>query len=342
MYGRTPPTEQEIDMTRRKIDRRRTLTGIAGLTAATTLLPRIAIGQADWPKQPIRILVGFAAGGGNDVFARMVAQRLSERLGVSVVVENRAGAGSIIAFEQTARAAADGYTIVIAPFGATIVNPAVYAKLPYDPAALLPLSIVASFPFVMVVRSDLPVKSIAELVEYAKKHPDKANYGTPSVTFQLLVELFKSRTGAPFEHIPFKGTNEVLTALLNGQLMMSFVDPGPLIGHLKGGRVKAFAHSGSERFPHLPDVPTMAEAGFPGIVMDSFMGFMAPRALPEPVAKRLEAEFIAMARDKDFAEKIRHHGLVPVGSTSKEFADRIARETPMWKDVAQKAKIQLK
>ena len=295
-----------------------------------------------WPtKQPIRILVGFAAGGGNDVFARLVGQRLGEKLGTSVVIENRTGAGSIIAFEQTARATPDGYTLVVAPFGATIVNPAVYAKLPYDPAQLLPLSIVADFPFVLTVRTDSGINSVEDLVKAAKANPDKANYGTPSVTFQLLGEQLKQRTGAPFENIPFRGTNEVLAAMLSGQLMMSFCDPGPLLGHLKGGRVKALAHSGSARFPLLPDVPTMAEVGFPGIVMDSFMGFMAQRGLPESIAKRFESEFIAMAKDKDFAGKIEHHGLVPVGSTAQEFADRIAREVPMWKDVAEKANIKL-
>ena len=330
-------------MTRTIIDRRQVVGGLGTIAAGAALGPGAALAQGvEWPKQqPIRMLVGFAAGGGNDVFARMVAQRLSEKLGQTVVVENRTGAGSIIAFEQTARAAPDGYTMVIAPFGAAIVNPAVYAKLPYDPASLLPLSIVASFPFVMVVRSDLGVNSIEDLVKVAKANPDKANYGTPSVTFQLLVELFKQRTGAPFEHIPFKGTNEVLQSVLNGQLMMSFVDPGPLLGHLKSGRIKALAHSGSSRFPQLADVPTLEEVGFKGVVMDSFMGFMAQRALPEPVAKRLESELIAMSRDKDFVDKITSHGLVSVGSTSKEFADRIARETPMWKEVAQKAKIQL-
>ena len=322
--------------------RRLVLSGFATWLCVTVLAAGHIAQAQEWPKQqPIKILVGFAAGGGNDVFARLVAQKLTEKLGQTVVVENRTGAGSIIAFDATARAAADGYTLLIAPFGATIVNPAVYAKLPYDPAQLLPLSIVASFPFVLVVRSDAGINSVADLVAAAKAQPDKANYGIPSVTFQLLGEQLKQRTGAPFEHIPFRGTNEVLAAMLSGQLLMSFVDPGPLLGHLKGGRVKALAHSGSTRFPLLPDVPTMEEVGFKGVSMDSFMGFMAQRGLPEPIAKRLESEFIAMAKDKEFADKILHHGLVPVGSTSEEFADRIAREVPMWKDVATRAKIQL-
>ncbi len=324
--------------------RRLAIGGMAAFSVAVAPFAAVtasAQGQ-EWPKQqPIKILVGFAAGGGNDVFARLVAQKLTAKLGQTVVVENRTGAGSIIAFDAAARAAPDGYTLLIAPFGATIVNPAVYAKLPYDPAQLLPLSIVASFPFVLVVRSDAGINSIADLVAAAKAQPDKANYGIPSVTFQLLGEQVKQRTGAPFEHIPFRGTNEVLAAMLSGQLMMSFVDPGPLLGHLKGGRVKALAHSGSARFPLLPDVPTMEEVGLKGVSMDSFMGFMAQRSLPPSIAKRLEAEFGAMAKDKEFSAKILHHGLVPVGSTSKEFADRIAREVPLWKDVAARAKIKL-
>ena len=313
------------------------------LPVACCLSSRPASAQsADWPKQPIRLLIGFAAGGGNDQFGRLVAQRLSEKLGVPVVVENKPGAGSIIAYEQTARAAPDGYTLVVAPFGASIITPAVYAKLPYDPAtAFQPLSIVASFPFVLTVSADLPVKTVQDLVAYAKANPDKANYGSPSVTFQLLVEQWKAQSGAPFEHIPFKSTAECMTGILNGQLMMSFVDPGPLVGHLKSGKVKALALSGSARFPELPDVPTMAEVGYPGIVMDSFMGLMGPRGMPEPVVKRLETELVTMAREPAFQEHLKHHGLVPAGSSSSEFAARIAREIPQWKAVAQKANVKL-
>ena len=318
---------------------------VSAIIAATWAILAIhpADAQSDaWPKQPIRLLIGFAAGGGNDLFGRLVAQRLSEKLGVPVVVENKPGAGSIIAYEQTARAAPDGYTLVVAPFGASIITPAVYAKLPYDPAtAFQPLSIVASFPFVMVISSTLPVNTVPDLVAYAKANPDKANYGTPSVTFQLLVEQFKARTGAPFEHIPFKSTAEVMTGILNGQLMMSFVDPGPLVGHLKSGRVKALALSGSTRFAELPDIPTMAEVGFPGIEMDSFMGLMGPRGMPEPVVKRLEAELMAMAREPAFMEQVKHHGLVPTGSSALEFAERVAREIPLWKAVAAKANVKM-
>ena len=161
--------------------------------------PVAAAAQSDYPRQPVKLLVGFAAGGGNDLFARLVAQKLSERLGQPVVVENKPGASSIIAFELAARALPDGHTLVVAPFGATIINPGIYPKLPYDGVAgFQPISIVASFPFVMTVSASLPVKTVGELVAYAKANPAKANYGSSGVTFQLLAEQFKALTGAPF------------------------------------------------------------------------------------------------------------------------------------------------
>ena len=296
--------------------------------------------DAAWPKQPIKLLIGFAAGGGNDLLGRLVAQKLSERLGVPVVPDNKPGAGSMIALEAVARAVPDGTTIGIAPYGTLVINPVVHSKVPYDPLASFDLlSIVATYPFVLTVAADHPAKTVAELVSAAKAAPDKANYGSPAPTMQLLTELFKARSGAPFEHIPIKSTAEAILGLLNGQLTMAFIDPGPLMGPLKAGRVRALAVSGAQRFSALPEVPTMAQAGYPDIAFDGFMAMLAPRGLPPAVASRLESELMALARTDDFKDKLKTQGLVAAGSTSKEFAVVIARDLPVWQGVAKAANI---
>lgn len=316
---------------------------LAGITAAAFLgVAQSAAAQSDYPRGPVKMLVGFAAGGGNDLLARLVAQKLAEKLGQPVVVENRPGAGSMIALEAVARAAADGQTLGIAPYGTLVINPAVHAKVPYEPLSSFSLlSIVATYPFILTVAASNPATNLAELVAAAKAQPDKANYGSPAPTMQLMTEQFKAKTGAPFEHIPIKSTGEAIQGLLNGQLTMAFIDPGPLMGPLKAGRVRALASSGSKRFPELADVPTMAEAGVPGVTVDGFMGIIGPRDLPAAIAQRLEAELIAMTKLPDFQERLKAQGLVPEGSTSKAFMAVVERDLPVWKAVAKAANIKL-
>jgi tripartite-type tricarboxylate transporter receptor subunit TctC len=314
------------------------------LAAASALLFASAHGWAQpaWPRQPVKLVVGFGAGGGNDLFGRLVAQKLSEKLGQPVVVENKPGAGGRIAFEIVARAPPDGHTLLVAPYGAMIINPAVYKKLPYDPLKSYELvSIVAAFPFVLVVKADSPIKTIKDLVDFSIANPRKANYGTPSVLFQLLGVQFNAKTGAKFEHIPFKSSAEVVGSLLNGQLVMSFIDPGPLVGQLRAGKVRALAMTGSKRYATLPDIPTMAEAGVPGVSLDSFMGIAAPKGTPASVVQRLETELNAMIKVDDVKQRLATMGLVPVGGSPKEFADHVIRETKIWKAVAASAKIEL-
>jgi len=288
------------------------------------------------------MLVGFAAGGGNDLLGRLVAQKLAEKLGQPVVVENRVGAGSMIALDALARATPDGYTIGVAPYGTLVINPAVYSKVPYDPvASFTHLSIVATYPFVLTVAASNPAKTINDLVAAAKANLERANYGSPAPTMQLLTEMFKTKTGAPFEHIPIKSTAEAIQGLLNGQLTMAFIDPGPLMGPIKAGRVRALAVSGEKRFPELPDVPTIAEAGVPGIAFDGFMGILAPKGLPPAVASRLEAELIAITKLDDFRERLQVQGLQPAGTTTNAFLGVVERDLPIWKDVAKSANIKL-
>lgn len=313
------------------------LTLFAALLAGTP-----AVAQESWPRQPVKILVGFAAGGGNDLLARLVAQKLAEKISQPVVVENRPGAGSMIALEAIARAAPDGHTLGIAPYGTLVINPAVFSKVPYDSiSSFTHVSIVATYPFVLTVAADNPARSVQELVAAAKAAPDKANSGSSAPVMQLMTEQLKALTGAPFEHIPIKSTGEAIQGLLNGQLSMAFIDPGPLMGPLKAGRVRVLASSGSKRFPELPDVPTMAEVGLPGIQVDGFMGIVAPRGLPPPVAARLEAELVGMTRQDDFRDRLRTQGLQAAGTTSQEFAAIVARDLPRWKSLAEAAKIKL-
>lgn len=313
-----------------------------GPAAALIVGALAASAQPAYPTQPVRMLVGFAAGGGNDLLGRLVAQQLSEKLGQPVVVENRPGAGSMIALDLIARAAPDGHTIGVAPYGTLVINPAVHSKVPYDPVnSFTHLSIVATYPFVLTVAGTNPAKSITELVAAAKAAPDKANYGSPAPTMQLLTELFKSKTGAPFEHIPIKSTAEAIQGLLNGQLTIAFIDPGPLMGPIRAGRVRALAVSGAKRFPELPDVPTMTEAGVPEIAFDGFMGILAPKGIPASVAARLETELMAMTKTAVFREKLKVQGLEPAGTTTKAFTAVIERDLPIWRGVAKAANIKL-
>ncbi len=306
------------------------------------LVATSAHAQSDYPRGPVKMLVGFAAGGGNDLLARLVAQKLAEKLGQPVVVENRPGAGSMIALEAVARAVPDGHTLAIAPYGTLAINPAVFSKVPYDSlASFSHLSIVATYPFILTVAASNPAKNLAELVAAAKAAPDKANYGSSAPVMQLMTEQFKAKTGAPFEHIPIKSTGEAIQGLLNGQLTMAFIDPGPLMGPLTAGRVRALASSGSKRFPELPDVPTMAEAGVSGIEVDGFMGVIGPKGLPPAVSARLESELIGMTKLPEFQERLKAQGLVHVGSTSKDYRAVVERDLPIWKGVAQAANIKL-
>lgn len=320
---------------------------IAAVLACTTLHATPAShaqanAAADYPRQPIKIVVGFTPGGSNDLLARLVAQKFTERLGQPTVVENRPGAGARIGTEFVARSAPDGYTILMAPAGTLVINPAVYAKLQYDPLKSFEYIVnVASYPFILSVNSGGDIKSVKELIAHAKANPAKANYASTSATFQLISELFNTRAGVKFEHIPFKSGGEIVQAILNGQVTMAFADTGPALPQIKAGKLRALATSGAKRFPDLPDVPTMKEAGVDGVEVDGFSGLVAPAGTPAAIVKKLEAEVNAILALADVKERLNQIGLIPAGGTGEDFRKMVARDIPVFTEVARAAKISL-
>ncbi len=315
---------------------------LVGTAAILAVAPALAQGDAaaGYPKQPIKIVVGFAPGGSNDLVARLIAQKLSERLGQPGVVENRPGAGAIIGTEFVARSAPDGYTLLVAPAGTLTINPAVYSKLPYD--SLKSFEFVANivtYPFLLSVNAAGPIKTVKDLIEYAKANPTKANYSSTSAVFQLTSELFNSKAGVKFEHIPFKSGGEVVAAILSGQVTTAFADAGPALPQIKAGKLRALATSGAKRFPELPDLPTMKEAGIDGVEVDGFSALVAPVGTPKAIVKKLEAEVNAIVQAADVQERFKQIGLVPAGGTGEELRAMVAKDIPMWTAIAKAANI---
>jgi tripartite-type tricarboxylate transporter receptor subunit TctC len=310
----------------------------AALVLAAVLMPAAA---QEYPSKPIRIVVGFGPGGGNDIFARLIGAKLAERLGQPVLIENKPGAGATIATDYVAKSAPDGYTLLVGATGAMTIAPAVYSKLPYVTLRdLVPVSMIASFPLIMVVKDDAPVKSVQELVAYAKANPAKANYASSSPAFQLPTEQFKQKTGAPFEHIAYKSSAESVTAVMSGEVLVAIADAPPVAGHLKAGKIRALAVTGSQRLSDYPDVPTMAEAGVP-LEVRLWSGLFAPVATPAPIVKRLEKEMIEIIKLPDVAQRLNELQVDPSGNSSAEFARLIEDELGRWAAIAKAANIKL-
>jgi tripartite-type tricarboxylate transporter receptor subunit TctC len=294
-----------------------------------------------YPTRPIHIVVGFTPGGGNDVLARIAGQKLSESLGQPVIIDNKPGGGAIVATEYVAKSAPDGYTLLVGASGAMAVNPAVYARLPYDSLRdFIPLSELGSFPLFLIVNASSPIKSVAELVAYAKANPDKTNYSSSSTAFQLVTELFKQKTGAPMQEIPYKGANDSVMAVISGQVTATIADAGPASGQIKGGQVRALAVATPKRSEDLPDIPTMKEAG---AEVDAVLwsGIFAPKNTPPAIARKLEGEFMRIARLPDVVARFKLLGIEPVGNSSEEFARILASDIARWTEVAKAGNIKI-
>jgi tripartite-type tricarboxylate transporter receptor subunit TctC len=297
------------------------------------------LGQA-YPSKPIRIVVGFPPGGGNDIIARLVGAKMQESWGQPVVIDNKPGANSIIAAEFVAKSAADGHTLLVNATGGMSVNPVLYAKLPYDPLKdFVPISMVGSFPLVLVVHPSVPASSVSELIAYAKANPGKLNYSSGSTAFQVASEMFKQMTGTDIKQIPYKGSVQSISAVMAGDVQMTIVDTPPLVPQLKSGKVRAIAVTSAKRAGAMPELPTIAEAGVPGYEMALWIGVFAPAGTPQEVAAKLNAEVVRIVGLSDIREKLDAMGVEPLGNSSEQMAEWIRREIAKYGPVVKAAGI---
>src|SRR5882724_1729346 len=292
-----------------------------------------------YPSKAIRIVVGFPPGGGNDIIARLVGAKMQESWGQPVVIDNRPGANSIIAAEFVAKSAPDGYTLLVNATGGMSVNPVLYAKLPYDSLRdFVPISMVGSFPLVLVINPSLPVNSVQELIAYLRANPGKLNYSSGSTAFQVATEMFKQMTGTDIKHIPYKGSPGSITALIAGDVHLTIVDTPPLLPQLGSGRLRALAVTSAKRAAAMPDLPAIAES-VPGYEMVLWIGVFAPAGTAREVAAKLNAELVRIVGLPDIREKLAGLGVEPIGNTSAAMAEWIRREIAKYGPVVKAAGI---
>jgi tripartite-type tricarboxylate transporter receptor subunit TctC len=299
-----------------------------------------ASAQSDYPSRPIRLVVGFAAGGGNDIFARLVADKASQTLGQTVIVENKPGAGGRLAPEYVLQQSADGYTLFVGPSGAMAVAAAIYPDLKYSPTKdFVPLAMIANFPLIMVIGADNPSQNLKEFVAWMKAHPDKANYASSSPAFTIVTELFKLKSGMPGTMIPYKSSNEMNLSVIQGQSAMTIADGPPTIPQVKAGKVKAVAVTGKERSDELPDVPSMAEAGYPEVDVHLWSGIFAPSKVPPAIVAKLQKAFAAAIADTSVAAKLKAMAVNPGGATPDQFEKIIQSDVVKFGDVVKAANL---
>jgi tripartite-type tricarboxylate transporter receptor subunit TctC len=313
------------------------------MAANLALTASSARAQSDYPNRVIRFIVGFAAGGGNDLFARLVVQKFQQNTGATTIIENKPGAGGRIGAEYAAQQPADGYTVLVGATGQMSVAAAIYPNLAYHPTkSFIPLNMIASFPLVLVVPASAPIKSVKELVAYAKANPDKSNYGTSSPAFTIASELLKLKTGMPAVAIPYKSSNESNLSVLGGQTLFTISDGPPAIPLVISGKTRALAVTGSERSPELPGVPSMAEVGYPQVDTHLWSGFFVPAGTPEPIVKKLIAEFGKALADPGVQASLKKMAVTPGGPTGDAFKKSIDADIETFTAVAKAAKLSFK
>lgn len=316
---------------------------LAACAALSLGLATGAMADAAYPTKPVRIIVGYSAGGPTDAVARMVAAHLQTRLGQPFVVDNRAGAGSNIASEAVAAAAPDGYTLLVAAAPLTM-NSHVYKNMKFDAVkSFEPISKLSSAPGVLAVRTDMAVGNVKELIALAKKDPGRLTYGTTGLggSQHMATELFQRLAGIQLTHIPYKGASNVMTDLIAGHVDMAFMTATGAMSHLRAGKVKPLAVAGPQRLSGLPDVPTFAQAGFPAMISDSWNGLLAPAGTPAAIVKKLHAAAVEALQVPEIRAKLESQGAIVIGNSPEEFRNDIQREVAQWAEQFKAIKIEM-
>jgi tripartite-type tricarboxylate transporter receptor subunit TctC len=313
----------------------------AGMVAAAVMLTVPAFAQHDYPARPVRIIVSAPPGGGLDIAARVVADRLAKLWGQPFVVENRPGAGGSLGAEAVAQAEPDGYTLLAAQPAPLTTNVVLYKKLGYDPTALEPLAIMTSIPNTLTVRPDFPANSVAELITYAKANPGKVNFGSQGIgtTPHLTGELLARVTGTKLVHVPYRGTAQAVNDLVAGHLDLLFMQLDAVREQYQAKKIKMLAVTTAARVPSVPEVPTMGEAGVPNFRSDSWNALAAPPKTPTAIIARLNQGISAVLRQPETAEHLRNMNMTPVGGTPEEAKAFIRDETARWGEVIRAAGI---
>jgi tripartite-type tricarboxylate transporter receptor subunit TctC len=315
-------------------------TVVLAMLALAQAWPASAQGAGGFPNKPIHLIVGFAAGGGNDLFARLIGQKLSDNIGQPVVIENKPGAGGRLAVEFAMGQGADGYTLVVGATGQMAIASAIYPRLPYHPTRTFrPLTMIASFPLILAGPMNDTLKSVKDLVAWGKANPQSSNYATSSPAFTITTELFKLKTGMPAQAIPYKSSNEMMLSIAGGQTLFAIADGPPTVPLVLGGKIRALAVTGSVRSSELPDVPSMAEVGLPDVNIELWSGVFVRTEAPPPIADKLEAELRRALADQGVRQKLKAMAVNPGGGEGNEFRALIDRDIKLFSNIVQTANL---
>src|SRR5690349_909711 len=295
-------------------------------------------GKGQYPVKPVKLIVAFPPGGGNDILARLVGAKMQDAWGQPVIVENKPGANAIIGTELVAKSAPDGYTLLVGASGAMTFNPGLYPKLPYDPQRdFAPITMLGSFPLIVATHPSLPAQSVKELIALAKAQPGKLNYAAGSTPFQLAAELFKLQAGLQISHIAYKGSAAMATATVANETQLIFVDSAPAVAHIRSGRLRALAVTSRTRAAALPDVPTMIEAGMPDYEVVLWTSLFAPAGTPRPVIEAIHGQVVKALQLPDVRERMAGIGVDPVGNTPEQLGSIVRADIDKWTAVAKRA-----